>query len=110
MSTTRGFAVPADISRGVPPELLRARLLGRRLNGALYDLGLIEQVPTGWVTPACSGWYFAPFTHHQANKLVVALEDLTVVLEEAGLEDHLRAGAFPGPGQLAFSLGGCANG
>ena len=105
MSPTPGIAVPTDTHRAVPPELFRARQLRRRLNGAFWDLGLAETVPTGWVTPVCSGWYFSPFTHHQANKLVVALEDLTVVLEEAGLEDHLRAGASPGPGQLAFDLG-----
>jgi hypothetical protein len=108
MSTTTGIVVPTDAPREVPPELLRARLLGRRLNGALWDLGLVEKVPTSWVTPACSGWYFSPFTHHQANKLVVALEDLAVFLQEAGLEDHLRAGAFPGPGQQAFDFGGGA--
>src|SRR5665213_1654589 len=107
MSTALGIAVPADVPRKVPPELQRARQLRRRLNGSLYDLGLIEKVPTGWVIPVCSGWYFSPFTHLQANKLVVALEDLTVVLEEAGLEEHLRKGTNPGPGQHAFPLGEC---
>jgi len=105
MSTDIGFAVSADTSRDVPLELLRSRLLNRRLNGALYDLGFIEQVPAGLVTPVCSGWYFNPFTHHQATKLVAALEDLAVVLEAAGQADYLRTGAFPGPGKQAFPLG-----
>ena len=108
MSNTPGVAVPKDVLREVPPELFLARQLRRRLNGAFWDLGLTEKVPTDWVTPVCSGWYFAPFTYHQANRLVVALEDLTVILEEAGLEDHLRAGAFPGAGQQSFSFGGSA--
>lgn len=108
MTTTLGPTVPTDAPREVPPELFRARQLHRRLNGALWDLGLIEKVPTGWVTPACSGWYFSPFTHHQADKLVVALEDLWVVLEAAGQADYLRAGAHPGSGQQAFDLGGSA--
>ena len=115
MSTDISFAVSTDVSpkvfpesQQVPPELFRARQLRRRLNGALYDLGLIEKVPAAWVTPVCSGWYWSPFTHHQANKLVVALEDLTVVLEKAGLQQHLRAGAHPGSGQQAFDFGGSA--
>ena len=107
MSTDISIAVSADSSRGVPPELLRSRLLNRRLNGALYDLGLLERLPSNWVTPVCSGWYFSPFTHHQADKLVTALEDLAHVLERAGHADYLRAGAFPGPGQQAFPLGDC---
>jgi hypothetical protein len=108
MSKPLGLAVSTDIPREVPSELCRSRQLHRRLNGALWDLGLIGKVPTGWVTPACSGWYFSPFTHHQADKLVVALEDLWVVLEASGQADSLRAGAHPGPGQQAFDFGGSA--
>ena len=105
MSTDTSFAVSANTPRDVPPELLRARLLNRRFNGALYDLGLLERLSSNWVTPVCSGWYFSPLTHHQADKLVVALEDLAVVLERAGQADYRRAGAFPGPGQQAFDFG-----
>ena len=105
MSTDISFAVSANTPRDVPPELLRARFLNRRFNGALYDLGLLERLPSSWVTPVCSGWYFSPFIHHQADKLVVALEDLAVVLERAGQADYRRAGAFPGPGQQAFDFG-----
>jgi hypothetical protein len=105
MSSTSGIDVLSDITRTVPSELLRARLLQGRLNGALSDLGLAENLPTGWVTSACSGWYFSPFNHHQASKLVVALEEFTAVLDGAGLEKHLRAGASPGPGQQAFQFG-----
>ena len=76
------------------------------MNGALYDLGLLERLPSNWVTPVCSGWYFSPFTRHQADKLVTALEGLAVVLERAGQADYRRAGAFPGPGQQAFDFGG----
>ena len=107
MSTDIRFAVSADTSGDVPTELFRSRLLNRRLNGALYDLGLRERLPSNWVTPVCSGWYFSPFTHHQADKLVVALEGLAVVLEGAGQADYLRARAFPGRGQQAFPLGDC---
>jgi hypothetical protein len=45
MSTDISFAVSSDVPREVPPELVRARLLGRRLNSALYDLGFVEEVP-----------------------------------------------------------------
>ena len=106
MSTDISLAVSTDNPKDVPPDLLWSRLLSRRLNGALYDLGLLERLPSNWVTPVCSGWYFSPFTHHQAGKLVVALEDLAVVLERAGQADYRRAGAFPGPGQQAFDFGG----
>ena len=106
MSTDISFAVSANTPRDVPPELLRARFLNRRFNGALNDLGLLERLSSNWVTPVCSGWYFSPFSHHQADKLVVALEDLAVVLERAGQADYRSAGAFPGPGQQAFDFGG----
>ncbi|HZM56216.1 MAG TPA: hypothetical protein VFC03_14440 [Acidimicrobiales bacterium] len=45
MSTGISFAVSADAPRDVPPELLPARHFGGRLNGAVYGLGLIEEVP-----------------------------------------------------------------
>ncbi len=109
MSTDVSFAVPSGARPQDPPELLRARQLHRRLGGALYDLGLAERVPTGWVTPACSGWYFSPVNLPQANRFVVALEDLAVVLQAAGLDERLRSGAIPGPGQQQFSFGGGAH-
>src|SRR5664280_824429 len=45
MSTDISFAVSVDAPRDVPPEHLPALHFGRQLNGAVYGLGLIEEVP-----------------------------------------------------------------
>ena len=108
MSTTFDLAVPESRTRDTPPELEQARLLRSRLLAALRVLGVDDAVPSGWVTPVCSGWYFSPFTHHQARRLVTALEGLGASGSTAD-DDRCRPvtgpGPGPGPGQLTFAFG-----
>ena len=57
-----------------------------------------------WVTPARSGFFFAPHNLHQATRLVLALERLGGSVAEAGVEPSGRRCAAPGPGQLSLSF------
>jgi hypothetical protein len=118
MSSRPGTAVRTDVIRTIPPDLHRARLLQGRLDEALSGLGLGGSVPSRWVTPACSGWYFSPFNHHQAGRLVTALEELVTRLHEVGVDEagegaaavdqDLRTGSCPGPDQQTFEFGSAA--
>lgn len=97
--TTTGTAVPdaalAEIisfkSVEAPPDLWlqRAGSLARRLQVALYDLGV--DVPNGWAVPTSDGLAFEDLTFKQADALVRRLEDIAAV--------HTPSTPGPGPGQ-----------
>jgi hypothetical protein len=54
----------------------RAEHLVRRMTVALRDLGLDRCIPDGWPHPIPSGVAFRSLSYGQANRLVVALEQL----------------------------------
>jgi len=93
VSTIFELAVPAvhinevPISE-VPADLSSARALHLRLNAALDELGLSEALPPRWITPARSGFFFAPHNLHQAARLVEALERLGGAVTESGIDPH----------------------
>ena len=79
----------------VPAELMNTqRALTRRLNLALFDLGLDEVVPNNWATPTPGGLAFKQLTLRQADRLVRALEDLAA--------DYQPETFTPGPNEPAL--------
>jgi hypothetical protein len=58
------------------PELKTSHYLARRLLLAFHDLGLIESVPNGWLQPGPDGLAFGALSVREADKLVLAIEDL----------------------------------
>ena len=105
MSTTLDRPVPTSVTSPVPVELARARVLHRRLNDILGDLGLSDALGERWATPARSGFFFAPHNLHQAQRLVLGLERLGALLDDAGIEVPGHATDGVADGQLAFPLG-----
>jgi hypothetical protein len=118
MSTTLDRAVPGDARprsqpapaaapvRHVPPDLEAARDLHTRLNAALAGLGLSGALSTRWVTPARSGFFYAPHNLHQATRLVLELEHLGESVAGDGVGSAGRRCAAPGPGQLSLPFDG----
>jgi hypothetical protein len=85
-STTRRPEVSSEI------DYQRASHLARRLQIALFDLGLDQIVPDGWISPTSDGVAFNLLTLRQADRLVRALEDVAL--------DYEAQGPKAGPGQL----------
>lgn len=52
--------------------------LARRLNLALHDLELVQHVPSGWVQVTPGGLSFASLNVREADKFVLAIEDLAL--------------------------------
>lgn len=52
--------------------------LARRLDRVINDLGLMPHVPTGWVRAQADGLTFGYLTIIQADKFVLAIEDLAL--------------------------------
>ena len=50
--------------------------LARRLNRVFNDLGLLPHIPGDWLQPSPEGLGFRPITVQEADKLVLAIEDL----------------------------------
>lgn len=50
--------------------------LARRLHFVLHDLGLREHLPSDWLRPGPEGLSFASLSLREADKLVLAVEDL----------------------------------
>ena len=86
MSTTLDRPVSPPAESRIPAELAQARDLHRRLNEALEELGLGGALGPRWATPARSGFFFAPHNLHQAQRLVLGLERIGALLDEAGVE------------------------
>jgi hypothetical protein len=53
-----------------------AHYLGRRLHLALHHLGVLQHVPSGWVQVTPGGLSFASLSVREADKFVLAVEDL----------------------------------
>jgi hypothetical protein len=73
------------------PERATAHYLARRLLLAFHDLGLSESIPRGWLQPGPDGLAFRALTVREADKLVLAIEDLA-----NGGRRHVSG---PGPNQ-----------
>jgi len=74
-----------------------AHFLAHRLAVALSDLGLSSHVPTDWLQPSPDGLAFRSLSVHEADWLVLALEDLA--------EGHESTGPpIVYPDQLSFDL------
>jgi hypothetical protein len=77
-----------------PPKRTTADYLARRLLLAFQDLGIACEIPIGWVRAESGGLVFGNLTEAQADKLVLAVEDLAL--------GHQAAVASPGPNQLSL--------
>jgi hypothetical protein len=64
-----------------PDEVARAHYLARRLQAALFDLGLV--LPADWITPTVDGLALGNLTFKQADALVIGLEELTTARSSA---------------------------
>ncbi len=53
-----------------------AHYLARRLQMVFNDLGLLPHIPSDWLQPGPDGLSFRPLSVREADKLVLALEDL----------------------------------
>jgi hypothetical protein len=73
------------------PERATSHYLARRLLLAFHDLGLMRAVPDGWLQPGPDGVAFRTLTVREADKLVLAVEDLG-----NGSRRHVSG---PGPNQ-----------
>ena len=60
------------------PTKTTAWYLARRLHLALHDLGLLDHFPSDWVQPSLDGLSFRPLSVHEADRLVLAVEDLAL--------------------------------
>lgn len=72
-------------------------LVARRLERALYDLGLDRVLGSGWFTVTDRGLEFADLDARRADRLIRALEGIAEQLPS-------EPPALPGTGQLAFPL------
>jgi hypothetical protein len=50
--------------------------LARRLDRVINDLGLMPHIPMGWLQPNPEGLSFRSLNVHEADKLVLAVEDV----------------------------------
>ena len=94
------MAIPGTVTPRVPIATHSARQqdqgdhLARRLVRALFDLGLDQVLPGGWVSSSCEGLTFGQLTLRQADRLILVLEDVAAEYEPESPE--------PGPGQLSL--------
>jgi hypothetical protein len=95
--TDRGAKPPSEGEAAItrisnPPKRTTAHYLARRLLRAFHDLGIAREIPTGWVRAESDGLVFGNLTVSQADKLVLAVEDLALCRRSFP--------ADPGPNQL----------
>ena len=97
---TLNAAQPGPITEVPAEQVLRRRAehLIRRLNLVLFDLGLDQTVPTGWVVPTGEGLAFGLLPLRRADQLICRLEDVV---------RGRPSGSFgPGPDQRSFFKAG----
>lgn len=61
-----------------PPDSNKctAHYLARRLHVVFHDLDLLEHLPSDWLQPSPDGLSFRPLSVREADKLVLAIEEL----------------------------------
>ena len=84
---------PIAVSR----PLTTCDYLALRLNRFFNDLGLLPHIPSDWLQPSPDGLAFRPLSVREADKFVLALEDLA-----CGYEVPRPSVS---PDQLSFDLG-----